>query len=87
MPSAPRPCPTPTVHQFTQIPPSETWGLAFAPPAAGEGGDAKLLLAVAGGSSNSVRLLDVTAKEQVRRGRVLGERGWKSGRCVAQLSG
>ncbi|KAL4857036.1 WD repeat-containing protein VIP3 [Chlorella vulgaris] len=47
-----------TVHQFTDIPPSEAWGLAFAP--AGE----KLLLAVAGGSSNGVRLLDVNAKEQ-----------------------
>ncbi|PRW33530.1 WD repeat-containing 61 [Chlorella sorokiniana] len=51
-----------TVHQFTEIPPSETWGLAFAPPAAG--GDDKLLLAVAGGSSNSVRILDVNAKAE-----------------------
>lgn len=51
------------VHQFTDIPPSETWGLAFAPPAAG--GDDKLLLAVAGGSSNSVRLLDVNGKAEV----------------------
>ncbi|EFN53663.1 hypothetical protein CHLNCDRAFT_36331 [Chlorella variabilis] len=47
-----------TVHQFTNIPPSETWGLAFAPSSE------KLLLAVAGGSSNSVRVLDVAAKEQ-----------------------
>lgn len=51
------------MHQFTDIPPSETWGLAFAPPAAG--GDDKLLLAVAGGSSNSVRLLDVNGKAEV----------------------
>lgn len=49
-----------TVHQFTNIPPSETWGLAFAPP--GAAGADKLLLAVAGGTANAVRLLDVGAK-------------------------
>ncbi|PSC74984.1 WD repeat-containing 61 [Micractinium conductrix] len=56
-----------TVHQFTNIPPSETWGLAFAPAGAAGGSDGsdggpKLLLAVAGGSANCVRLLDVTAQ-------------------------
>lgn len=55
---APLPAARPAVHQFTNIPPSETWGLAFAPSSE------KLLLAVAGGSSNSVRVLDVAAKEQ-----------------------
>lgn len=64
-----------TVHQFTDIVPSETWSLAFSPtgaaPAGGEGdasssggGGDRLLLAVAGGSSNSVRLLDVHGKAQ-----------------------
>lgn len=46
------------MHQFTDIPPSETWSLAFSPAAD------KTLLAVAGGSGDSLRLLDVGAKEQ-----------------------
>ncbi len=52
----------PPVPQFTNIPPSETWGLAFAPP--GAAGSDKLLLAVAGGTANAVRLLDVGAKAE-----------------------
>lgn len=50
-----------TVHQFTDIPPSETWSLAFAPPGAGSD---KLLLAVAGGTANAVRLLDIEGKAE-----------------------
>ncbi|KAL4419861.1 hypothetical protein ABPG75_006959 [Micractinium tetrahymenae] len=51
-----------TLHQFTNIPPSETWGLTFAPPGAARAD--KLLLAVAGGTANGVRLLDVGAKAE-----------------------
>ena len=60
-----------SARQFTNIPPSETWGLAFAPAGAAGGSDGsdggpKLLLAVAGGSANCVRLLDVTAQVGAR---------------------
>ena len=48
------------VTQFKDLPPTEVWGLAYLPPSAGD----KTLLAVAGGSANCVRLLDVGAAQQ-----------------------
>lgn len=43
------------------LPPSETWSLAFAPATEGE----QLQVAVAGGSSNTVRIIDVAASKEL----------------------